>query len=65
MANKKISLTSEIKELKETNKKYYELLVSQNQEIVKLIHQISVLQSVVTLENKEFTNPAYLINKIQ
>ena len=60
---KKPSLTSEIKELKETNKKYYDLLVSQNQEIVKLIHQISVLQSVVTMENKEFTSTLYVPGK--
>lgn len=55
MAVKKISLTSEIKELKETNKKQYELLVAQNQEIVKLIHQVSVLQSVVNIDNDNLT----------
>lgn len=63
MATKKPSLTSEIKELKETNKKQYELLVAQNQEIVKLIHQVSALQTMVNLENKEATSSIYIPGK--
>jgi len=65
MKNKKISLTAEIKELKEINKKQFDLLGMQNKEIIKLIQQISVLQSIVNLENKETTGTIYIPSRIQ
>lgn len=65
MATKKISLTSEIKELKETNKKQYDLIVAQNNEIVKLIQNISTLQTILNLENKEAISTIYVPPRVQ
>lgn len=65
MTTKKISLTSEIKELKETNKKQYDLIVAQNSEIVKLIKNISTLQTILNLENREAVSTIYVPPRVQ
>lgn len=65
MATKKISLTSEIKELKEANKKQYDLIVAQNSEIVKLIQNISTLQTILNLENRKAVSTIYVPPRVQ